>query len=160
LADEDALAEGCVTAVGASGWFAPDVEAAAAAAPPSLADPVSVGWLFLDALTDPLTKRDALELLVTPESREMWGDFAEAAATLMHMEAWGASSIAVQAMNAPDVRYVKVIAGVTQQHQLVCDSSAIYSVVLTLVWRPEHGRWMVHAFSADYISPEHVPRTA
>jgi len=139
--------------------FTTDEEAAAALPEPSLTDPVSVGIMFVTALEDPIGRRRDLELLITPESANAWGDFTEAAAGLATIEDQGFGSIADEAVGALDVRYFKILRGVPDGYKVLDDQIIDAAAIVTLVWRPEFGQWMVHAMG-DYVRPEHVPRTA
>lgn len=61
-------------------------------------------------------------------------------------------------IDAPDVCYFKILAGVTESYQVLDDQPVAAAAVLTLVWRPERGQWLVHSIG-DYLLPEELPRT-
>jgi hypothetical protein len=134
-------------------------EAEAALPGPSLRDPLSVGMMFLNALEDHVHHPNALLTLTTPESHPAWGDFSETAEMLRSIDDYGVGSVANRAVDAPDVAYVKVFRGVTQPHQVLDEQPVPAAAVMTLVWRPELDRWVVHAMGGS-LPPEYVPRTA
>jgi hypothetical protein len=136
-----------------------DTEAAAALPAPALDDPVSVGLLFCNALEDPGSNLEVLELLSTPESRNAWGDFTAAGNMLQAIEDRGYGSMVNEAVGATDVCYFKILGGVSESFQVVDAQPVSAAAVLTLVWRPERGQWLVHGLG-DYLRPEEVPRTA
>jgi hypothetical protein len=61
-----------------------------------------------------------------------------------------------KAQGDPDVAYAKILSGVTQSYEVLDEQPVLAAAVITLVWRPDHRRWMVHGIG-DYISPEEVP---
>ena len=71
----------------------PDLGGAAALPEPSFDNPVAVMFAFVQALGDPGFFQTALEYLTTPESRDAWGDFTEAAAMLAAIEDRGLGSM-------------------------------------------------------------------
>jgi hypothetical protein len=124
-----------------------------------LTNPVVVGQLFCQALEDHVEYRTALFNLTTPESHTAWGDFSDVAAQYAAIEEAGFGSQANFAVGAPDVAYFKILSGVDQSYQVLDDQILPFAAVLTLVWRPEQGMWLVHSFG-DYLRPEDLPRTA
>lgn len=122
-------------------------------------DPAMVAITFLTALSDREQYLPALFNLTTPESHESWGDFSDAAAALAAIEDWGLGSEPKAAQGAPDVVYASLLSGVVESFQVASDQMIMGAAVITLVWRPEHGGWLVHAMG-DYCPPEDVPRTA
>jgi hypothetical protein len=136
-----------------------DDEADASIPEPSSTNAVAVGMAFVSTLaTDPLDL-DGLAFLVTPESLPSWGDFSGPAAWLATIGDWGVGSVANEAIGAPDVAYVKIVRGVDQSCQVVDEQIIAVPGVVTLVWRPERGMWLVHAIG-EFVRPEDVPRTA
>lgn len=131
-------------------------EAEAATPEPSLTDPASVAHLFYDAIREPGVYENALAFLTTPESHPMWGDFTEAARLLAEIDSPGISTMVNEAVGDPDVVYAKVLRGVTTSYQVLDDQFVDGAAVITLVWRSDFGRWMVHALG-DYVRPEDVP---
>jgi len=134
-------------------------EAPAVLPPEDPTNPVFIGILFCNALADHHHYRVALGKLVTPESLPNWGDFSEAAALLASIEDHAYGSRTNPAQGAPDVHYFKILRNVPESYQLLDDQLLAGAAVLTLVWRPEHGRWMVHSIG-DYLLPETLPRSA
>ena len=139
--------------------FASEEDAAAALPEPSLDDPVAVGILFLKALRDPGQYSNALHNLVTPESLDAWGDFSEAAKGLEAIQNPGFGSRANRAHDASDVAYVKILSNIEQSYEVTEEQVVLAAAVVTLVWRPEFGQWMVHGLG-DHIRPEDLPRTS
>jgi hypothetical protein len=123
---------------------------------PVSGSPAHYAALFMQALADPSANAEALDSLVTPESRPAWGDFTAAAEALNAIVSPGLQTRGV--CPAPDVAYVGVMSGVTS-HMAVLGSDIVpAAAVITLVLRPEHGRWMVHQWG-DYAHPDSLPRT-
>ncbi|WP_448059973.1 hypothetical protein [Cellulomonas hominis] len=139
--------------------FTSSEEAEAALPEVAFDDPASVALLFVKALFDPETNAVALDYLVTPESRAAWGDFTEAAQMLAEIEDAGFGSNINRAHDAPDVGYLKILRGVSQSYQVTDGQLVMAAAVVTVVWRPEYERWMVHSIG-DYLKPEDVPRTS
>jgi hypothetical protein len=137
--------------------FASEEEAAANLPEPSLDDPVSVGIMFCNALEDPVQYRNALLRLVTPESRPAWGDFGEASRFITSIEDLGYGSRTEPAAGDDNVHYFKIMQGITQSYEVLEDQVVFLKGVLTLVWRPKHRQWMVHAIGGGYTRPEDVP---
>jgi predicted nucleic acid-binding protein len=139
-------------------FLRPD-EAPAVLPPEDLTNPASVGLLFCQALADHRRYRPALGFLVTPESSPHWGDFSQAAAFLAEIEDHAYGSFTNPAHGAPDVQYFKILRHVSESYQLLDDQIVGAAAVLTLIWRPEHGRWMVHSIG-EFALPEQLPRSA
>ncbi|WP_087872366.1 hypothetical protein [Arthrobacter globiformis] len=120
-------------------------------------DPRRIGYWFLRALHDRARSLDDLHLIVTPESRPLWGSFEIAAALLDSIEDPGMLQEAVYAHGDLDVCYMRVIRE-AQAHLAQTPPAALDDpLLITLVWRPDHGRWMVHGFG-DMVHPDRVPR--
>ncbi|AUI51339.1 hypothetical protein [Arthrobacter crystallopoietes] len=123
-------------------------EAGAGPADPTgnLQDAAEVARLFCDALLDPGRFRHTLVSLVTPGSREYWGDFGAAAGELRDIPDWDAAPVAEPAPENPEVAYVRIFpagaAGTTRRSGHPADGAA----VVTLVWQDQLGAWLVHAF--------------
>ncbi len=115
--------------------------------------------VFANALRSPIRNARILGWLVTPESRVGWGDFEKAAGQLRAIKNPGIGSHASPAFEAPDVAYVKIMADVSQAFTLDEPSFGTESAIVTLVWRPEHARWLVHGFGA-YARPDELTRTS
>ncbi len=121
-------------------------------------EPYAVAQLFLAALEDPAGNAETLAQLVTPESAEVWDGFRDVVQALEYLEPWGVGSLPREAPGAPDVRYAKIIPNVSQGMRVDGDQSTV-ALFLTLVWRPEYGRWMVAWFGA--LGPlELLPRSS
>ncbi|HEX6967607.1 MAG TPA: hypothetical protein VF174_02085 [Micromonosporaceae bacterium] len=136
-----------------------DAEAVAALPEPALDDPVSVSIMFCNALRDPRANLNALRFLTTPESHAAWGDFTSSSEFLKSIEDCGYGSQVNRAEGAPDVAYFKILRGVTQSYQVLDEQPVLVAAVLTLVWRPERGQWLVHSIGEPLL-PEQLPRTA
>lgn len=115
--------------------------------------------VFANALRSPIKNSGLLAWLVTPESRASWGNFEKAATLLRSIKNPGIGSNATPAFDAPDVAYVKIMADVTEAFTLDEPSFGTESAIVSLVWRPEHGRWLVHGFGA-YSKPTELTRTS
>lgn len=137
--------------------FTSDEEAANALPAATLEDPVVVGNLFCSALDDHVHFRAALEKLTTPESRSAWGDFSAAADFLASIEDRGTGSVADRALGADDVAYFKILRDVKQSYQVLDGQPMFVSGIITLVWRPEVGSWLVHSIGTDHVLPEEIP---
>lgn len=118
-----------------------------------------IGIMFCKALRNPVEYQTALTQLVTPESLNDWGDFAAAGELLESIPEVGFGTLTNQAYGAPDVRYFKILSGVGDAYMVVDEQPVMAAALLTMIWRPEHGRWMVHAMG-DSLLPEHLPRSA
>ena len=122
-------------------------------------DPRRIGNWFFRALHDRAKNLDDLHLIVTPESRPLWGSFEIAAALLDSIEDPGMLQEAVYADGDPEVCYMRVIRE-AEGHTFTTPATMLDDpLLITLVWRPDHGRWMVHGFG-DLVHPERVPRGA
>ncbi|MGO4143461.1 hypothetical protein AB4Y77_00100 [Paenarthrobacter sp. YAF11_1] len=137
--------------------FGVDDEAEQALPEPSFQDPVAVGLLFCNALSDPAEYQVALRRVVTPESLPAWGDFSDAAQFLASIPDRGFGSMANRALGDDGVAYLKILSGVTQSFQVLEDQVVMAAGFVTLAWRPEFGEWRVHAFGGDTLRPEEVP---
>lgn len=139
-------------------WTVED-DAAVAVAGLGPENPMFGVFAFMSGLSDLEVHRDAMRSVVTPESKDRWGDFAEFAAILESAKPWGLGSMANPSVDAPDVAYAKILPGVTETYQNADYIVTPFVGVFTLVWRPEAGFWMIHHFG-DYVAPEFVPRTS
>lgn len=114
----------------------------------NLQDAAEVARLFCEALLDPGQFRHTLVSLVTPASREYWGDFRAAAGELRDIPDWDAAPVAEPAPENPAVAYVRIFpagaAGTTRRSGHPVDGVA----VVTLVWRDQLGAWLVQSFCA------------
>jgi hypothetical protein len=122
-------------------------------------DPRRIGYWFFRALHDRAKNLDDLHLIVTPESRPLWGSFEMAAALLDFIEDPGMLKEAVYAHGDLDVCYMRVIREAKEDTALTPATALDDPLLITLVWRPDHGRWMVHHFG-DMVHPDRVPRGA
>jgi hypothetical protein len=118
-------------------------------------DPQTIGYQFFSALLD--QDIESLELLVTPESRPAWGNFGVAIALLHALDNPGMMQEGIRAQRDPDVCYMRVLRGVQRSHEVTDYVRLDDPLLMTLVWRPEFGRWMVHHFG-DAVEPSSVPR--
>ena len=117
------------------------------------AHPAKVAYIFFRALLE--RNLDDLLFLVTPESAQRWGRFDEAYKLLRSMKHPSVTSRAEYASGDRHVAYVGVFQ--TPGGTVRSGGEGVLSgQVITLVWRKEHGRWMVHHFG-DYELPENVP---
>lgn len=146
-------------------WVELDESRAYAAFPdrPDLTNPVWVAAAFTSGLLAEELDVAALSRMVTPESLGDWGDFSEASAFVDAIPSSGLSNRAPRAVGAPDVAYPRVLdtmASVGHEGALVIHGERLAEGVypLTLVWRPEAGAWLVHAFRD--VSPSELPRTS
>jgi hypothetical protein len=122
-------------------------------------DPRQIGYWFFRALHDRARNLDDLHLIVTPESRPLWGAFEIAAALLDSIEDPGMLQEAVYAHGDLEVCYMRVIRE-AKEHTFITPATIMDDpLLITLVWRPDHGRWMVHGFG-DMVHPDRVPRGA
>lgn len=118
--------------------------------------PVHAALTFCNALANRRRNRGALRMLVTPESLPAWGDFREAANGLADIPDWGFGTMANRAAGDDAVAYFKILSGV-REDSIVLDAQVMFAAaIVTLVWRPEFGRWLVHAFGGPLL-PERVP---
>jgi hypothetical protein len=114
---------------------------------------------FMSVMADPEDHAVALHSVVTPESIPAWGDFSETAAMLKEIGDWGVGSVPTAAEGAPDVAYVKILRDVTETYQQQDDALIEVPAVITLIWRPEVGFWLVHGIGLP-IPPADLPRTS
>ncbi|MDQ0866484.1 hypothetical protein [Arthrobacter globiformis] len=122
-------------------------------------DPRRIGYWFFRALHDRAKNLDDLHLIVTPESRPLWGSFEIAAALLDSIEDPGMLQEAVYADGDPEVCYMRVVRE-AKEHTFSTPTTMLDDpLLITLVWRPDHGRWMVHGLG-DAVHPDRVPRGA
>jgi hypothetical protein len=135
------------------GWSTTD-DALAAVVAYHDGHPIQVASTFLSSLDEPET----LALLVTPESREAWGDF-EAFRGALSREEWGLASFAHAASDAIDVAYTRVVANVSEVYFSDLTRQVRLVGVFTHVWRPEAGFWMIHEFGEPLPSAR-VPRSS
>ena len=120
-----------------------------------MTDPGEVGRMFCQALRHPSENATALRWLVTPESLDLWADFQHEANILDSLGDYGITADAKPAFgDDPDVAYSRLVKDVPEDFQAT--GAIIGSWVITLVWRADYGRWMVHHFG-DYVLPENVP---
>lgn len=96
---------------------------------------------------------DAAAEHVTPESRERWGDFAEFFDEIHGLNRPIVATEADHVVDAQDVAYVKLLEHVDGGRHIEIVG------VLTLVWRPEFDRWLVHDFGAQ-VPARDAPRTS
>lgn len=135
-----------------------EFEAMRAAEPnPDFTDPGEIAMAFITALGDPQEYQVALRSLTTPESHHLWGDFSEAAEGLAAIEDWGLGSVPTPALDDPNVVYAKVLSGVKENFQVQEEQLVFVAAMITLVWRPEVGHWLVHGFGQP-IPADQVPR--
>ncbi|WP_294568184.1 hypothetical protein [uncultured Arthrobacter sp.] len=134
-----------------------DEEAAANLPEPSPDDPLSVAIMFCNALEDPVLHRKALLRLMTPKSKPSWGNFGEASGFITSIEDLGYGSRTEPAVGDDNVHYFKIMQGIIQSYELLEDQMLFFKGVITLVWRPECGQWMVHTIGGGHTRPEDVP---
>jgi len=128
----------------------------AVAATEGRANPLNVAaWFFHALLLEPLDRHE-LAILVTPESRESWGDFSEAAQGLQSIRAPGLHARALYDPNAEDVAYVGIVQDVAVSRVV---EDAPLALVITLVRRSELGGWLVHAMGGAIGPVEVLPRS-
>ena len=115
--------------------------------------PVKVAHTFWHAIRDSDTA--LLPHLITPESRKGWGNFDDAArAMLLHIENMGLGAHARSLDGIDDVCYIAAYADITRGG--IYDQSP--TAYLTLIDRPEHGGWLIHAFGPA-VPPALLPRS-
>lgn len=122
--------------------------------------PVKVAMLIFWVMREGTYSPEKVREFVTPESVEAWGDFREFARMCMAVDRPAFGSIANRARGASDVVYVKVLSGVDKGYTLHEEGPMMAAMVFTLVWRPEHDRWLIHGAGYDHVLPEDVPRTS
>jgi hypothetical protein len=118
-------------------------------AAPNVANAAVVALAFVTALRNYETRRGVLPTLVTPESLPEWGDFWRPARYVRGLGDLAVGKQASRAEGAPDVAY-----GTVRR-----EGDAAPVAIVTLVWRPEYGKWLVHAFGDDPVPANVVPRT-
>lgn len=122
-------------------------------------EPAGTVNLFLIGLDDPIGNRPALLQLTTPESHDAWGDFTETAQRIAEYGEFSFSSRGERPV--PDVAYIPILVDWDHStgHKVVAADGAIVSAVavLTVVNRPAHGGWLVHAIGRQ-VPPEQLPR--
>ncbi len=104
---------------------------------------------------------DVFELgqMVTPESRDSWGDdFALTREIFETVEDYAFGSHAETAEGAVDVAYVKMFLGVKEGYTSQ-GGEILRAKIFTLVWRPELDGWRIHAYGLP-AAPEYMPRTS
>jgi len=107
---------------------------------------------FLEVLTDSGgTRAGVLREMVTPESRGAWGDFAAARELLT-----GTAMLSRASSPAPGVAYVRFVSDPGQPMMADGPTMIMARAVATLQFRPDSGRWLVHALG-DYVRPEDLP---
>ena len=132
--------------------------------PPTLQTPLGTAVLFMTGLWsgDPRKYLTALRNMTTPESRNAWGDFIEAAHAAEGCGIASGADHPVDDNGEPitDVAYVKLPRDVSNDMRVDADLVMMPSLILTLVWRPEYGEWRVHSLGPVYLLPHDVPRMA
>ncbi|MFT2708007.1 hypothetical protein [Clavibacter zhangzhiyongii] len=114
--------------------------------------PLTSAFAFVNALNDPAQYAQALENLVTPESRDLWGDFIPVKEAYDSIPDPGYGSTINQIPGASDVGYFKILPSVPDNYQAEQETEVQVAAYLTLVWRPEIGHednpgmWLVHQF--------------
>lgn len=98
-----------------------------------------------------------LAFIVTPESREAWGDFSAAAAALAGD--YGINSVARSWPSAPDVAYVYLMEHEPKARMITRPEAVSVPHTFTWVWRPELGGWRLHGIGPG-DPPELLPRTS
>lgn len=140
-----------------SNWTpADDAQAAISGYGPE--EPLLTALAFLEGLGRELPPEE-LAVTVTPESLDSWGNFSSAKAALDAIGEWGLGSYPEPAQGAADVAYVKLLADVPEAYQATGDVPVTVAAWITLIWRPEHGFWLVHGLG-DAIDPARLPRTS
>jgi len=140
-----------------STWSAAD-DAHAAISGYGPEEPLLTAFTFLQGIDNRLS-RDEMSATVTPESIDAWGDFSVIRDALAEIGDWGVGSYPEPAPTASDVAYVKILANVPEVYQQQETASVAIAAWITLVWRPEAGIWLVHAFG-NALDPTDVPRSS
>lgn len=117
------------------------------------AHPAKVAYIFFRALME--RNLDDLRFLVTPESVQRWGRFDEPYKLLRSMKQPSVTSRAEYPSGDGNVAYGGVFQSPGGSFR-TGGAGVLSGQVITVVWRKEHGRWMVHHFG-DYVLPENVP---
>ena len=89
----------------------------------------------------------------------MRGDFYAASRWLDNAGDIGVGSVARHVAGIPDVRYVKLAAGITTGRIAKTWSEIDAAAYMTLIWRPESSSWLVHAIG-DPVEAVHSLRTS
>lgn len=132
-----------------------DDEALRDAGPASEDNPVAVGAAFLSAVTEADGPHlNFLRGLVTPESRDAWGDFSEVAEGL---SGCGITSRVESVPDDPDVVYVKYVTDPGVALVTLEETAILVRALGTLVRRPSCGGWRVHGVG-ERLEPHRVPR--
>jgi hypothetical protein len=134
--------------------------------------PLTVALEFARELAEEEDNAEWLAQLVTPESRESWGDFTSAKRAYRLINQPGFGSRVNRPKGASDVGYFKILSGVAEGFDVNQAGETMVPAMITLVWRPEagpadkRGMWLVHGFGvpldpADLIhvrtSPDNAP---
>lgn len=124
------------------------------------ADPYFVGKKFFDTLMDSRLDRESLRAMTTPESRRWWGDdFNNAAVFAKSIVDPGFSSRVTYADDDPEVAYFPVFVGVRDRVRMeVGDSLDVKHAIVTLVWRDDFSRWLVHRIG-EPVPADAVPHS-
>lgn len=136
---------------------ADDFEAATAGY--DFTEPLSTAMAFISALSREPLDVDQLASVVTPESLPAWGNFSSAAAGLSSIPEWAIASYPDPAPNATDVAYVKILKNEPESRQQEGDVVVVPAAWITLIWRPERGTWLVHAFG-NPLPADGLPRSS
>ncbi len=115
------------------------------------ADPFQTVLAFLGGLEGSPGHVGLLPLLVTPQGREEWGDFTAAARLLRRLGSTAVEVLPPRAELAGDVVQARL-------RGVEADTVSRNPVaVITLVWRPHIGRWLIDRFAeqptAESLSP-------
>ena len=129
-----------------------------------LRHPLTIALQFVSALDKEDDNSEWLGHLVTPESRENWGDFTSAKRAYRSINEPGFGSLVNRPDGASDVGYFKILSDVTESYEVDQPRAVMIPAMITLVWRPEAGpadnpgMWLVHQFGdpADPAELIHV----
>ncbi|MBT2538675.1 hypothetical protein [Arthrobacter sp. ISL-69] len=122
------------------------------------ADPFQIARMFFTAMHWHPESAGEFQFLMTPESLAAEGRVDMAAALFRTIERPGISQKVAYAPGKPHIAYVGVHRGVNTGY--VPKGTRLEDpLYITLVWRPDCGGWVVHAFG-DRIPAEAVPRSA
>ena len=121
-------------------------------------EPWAVAYDFLQLLEDPIGNRNALLALTTPESHAAWGDFTQVAAAYASIPDHGFGTMVDFAEGARDVCYFKIFSNMQEEaYYALEDVPVLVRALVTLVYRPVLGRWMVHWYG-ERMEPNAIPR--
>jgi len=95
-----------------------------------------------------------LRHLATPESLDVWGDFGAAREVLLDC-----GMLSRTESPAPGVAYVRFVSDPGENLVATSDMVIMARAVATIQYRPESGRWLVHALG-NYVRPEELPPVA